>query len=139
MPRRMHRVVPDASLILCLHNPIDRIQSVYFYHQRNGEVLEDFDVALEKYDRLLDQNRYWTLLSNYLEFFDESQVEILFYQDLNERPRAFARQLCDAIGVDPVGIDEELIESQINVGAQARHWLVWEDGVYGCVSSSHNR
>ncbi|WP_112903187.1 sulfotransferase domain-containing protein [Salinibacter ruber] len=120
----MHRVVPDATLILCLRNPIERVHSVYFYHQRNGEMLENFEVALEKYGRLLDQNRYWTLMSNYLEFFGESQVEILFYQDLNERPQAFARQLCNAIGVDPAGIDEEPIESQINVGGQARHCLL---------------
>jgi len=124
VPQRMYEVVPEVELITCLRNPIERIQSVYLYNQRNGRMRMNFDQALQEHQFLIEQNRYWSLLQNYLDYFDEEQLHVLFYEDLKERPRAFAEQLCYIIGVRPDGIDEGLVGERINAGAQARYWLL---------------
>lgn len=124
VPRRVYEVVPEVKLITCLRNPIERIQSVYLYNQRNGRLRVEFDEALQEHQFLIEQNRYWSLLQNFLDYFGEEQLHILFYEDLRDKPRAFAEQLCDIIGVRPDGIDEALVGERVNAGAQARHWLL---------------
>ena len=121
---RIHEVIPDVTLISCLRDPIDRIQSVYLFNRRNGRMQADIDEALRRHSFLIEQNRYWTLLQNYLKYFDRNQVHVVFYEDLEQRPRAFAQQVCEIIGVNPNKVNEDLFGERVNAGAKARHWLL---------------
>jgi hypothetical protein len=85
---------------------------------------EGFEEALSKYSFLVDQNRYWSLLQNYLEYYDREQVKILFYDDLRDRPKKFVGELCIAVGVDPTKVSSELLGEEVNSGAKARHWTL---------------
>jgi len=124
VPARMHEVVPNATLISCLRNPIERIQSVYLLYRRNGKMQMGFEEAIRNHPFLIEQNRYWSLLQNYIAYYGEEQIRVLFYDDLRDAPERFLEELCSAIGVDSERAGSELVGEQVNAGAKARHWTL---------------
>ena len=100
VPKRIYELLPDVQIIACLRNPLERMASVYLYRKRSGEVDVSFEEALEKQPDLLTNNYYHSLLQNYLRYFDRDQITILFYEDLEENPSSFVKQLYKALHVD---------------------------------------
>lgn len=119
VPQRIHEVVPEATLIACLRDPIERIQSAYRFRKRNGAINVDFDDAIEEQPDLVTDNHYWTQLQRFLAYFPELQVRILFYDDLCADPAGFAAQLYRAVGVDD-GFVPDAVSERVNVSASPR-------------------
>lgn len=119
VPERIYNLLPDVRLITCLRDPLDRMASAYLYRVRSGEVEGTFEEALEKQPTLLTDNYYYTLLSNYLKFFNTEQITILFYEDLKNNPGNFAKELYSAIGVD-TGFVPESLHKAVNRSNKAR-------------------
>lgn len=124
VPKRMKSVIPNVTLLSCLRDPIDRIQSVYFYYRRNGRMKKGFKESIKNNSFMVNQNKYWSHLKEYLKYFNESQIKVLFYEDLNDNPNKFATRLCRSIGVNSNKLDREKVEKKINVGSEARNWMI---------------
>jgi len=119
VPTRIRLMLPDCTLITCLRNPVERIQSVYHYRRRSGTLDLGFEAALVSYPELVTDNRYWTQLQRYLAHFPVAQVRVLFYDDLVANPYAFLRQLYDTVGVDRDFVPA-VVSQRINPAAKAR-------------------
>lgn len=100
VPERIHSVFPDVKLIAVLRNPIDRAYSHYRMAVRRGVESCSFEDSLLKAirrgkvtDSKVDHNReyvlfgeYGRILQNYLKFFDRSQLEVVFTEDMLKDP-----------------------------------------------------
>jgi hypothetical protein len=92
---------------------------VYFYRKQTGIISESFSEAIKLYPDLILDNRYWTLLSRFLDQFEREQLHILFFDDLSSKPREFVNMLYRKLGVDPNYVPD-ILNKEINVGAKPR-------------------
>jgi len=91
VPQRMHSLVPDARLIYIVRDPIDRIVSHYL-HQWYGKRQEDTffevlaDPANDKTRHYIKTSSYHLQITQYLEFYDLSQICVISLEDLKNSP-----------------------------------------------------
>jgi hypothetical protein len=109
--RRVHRLVPDAKIILMLRDPVDRAHSNWAHLWSAGlEPEADFRAACAAeperrragwahFWHYLEQGRYGEHLAHLFEVFPREQVLVLRYRDLRERPVWALDTVCAFLGV----------------------------------------
>ena len=105
---RIHQHFPEARLLVCLREPVERAFSAYLYMIRQGRVSGSFEDALETMDELVDHGCYARHLSPYLERFGRECIFPGLFDDLQADPAAFAESLFRFLGVSPLAVPDEL-------------------------------
>ena len=123
VPPRIKAMLPEVTLIACLRDPLERLESVFWYRTWKREITTDLEHTIGFWREFIYDNFYWTQLSRYLECFDKSRLKILFYDDLRQDPAAFLGDLYQTIGVD-AGFVPRMLHQRVNPGVRARHGLV---------------
>lgn len=94
VPKRVAEMCPNAAIVACLRNPVDRAVSAYFWHMRWGLLpLVEPNVGLTRlldgsYDsfplsgRVLDWGRYAHHLNHWLGYFGSKDLLVLLQEDL---------------------------------------------------------
>lgn len=98
---RIHGLLPNAKLICCLREPVDKVISGYFYN-RNTHIKKT--VSLLDYahsDEVLTQVDYYPHLRCYYDLFPPENIQILLYDELRSDPCEFVRKVYSFIGVAP--------------------------------------
>lgn len=128
---RMHNAVPHAKLIYVLREPVERTYSYYTQivknyqnSTRNFVVNRTFEECLfpadfpnrqgrerffAPYDTHLpddpktyiEGSRYIVHINNYLAAFDSSQLLLVDFKELIEKPDEVVREICTFLGLDP--------------------------------------
>jgi hypothetical protein len=111
---RIHRVAPDAKIVIMLRHPAKRAWSHYAM-MRCVYQLEplSFEEALRAEDQrraaawdydwhYLAVSRYAGQVARYLEYFDRPQIGIFFLEDFVKRPQVMLEQLQRFAGVSEV-------------------------------------
>jgi hypothetical protein len=100
---RIAETVPDAKILFCLRNPVDRAYSHWWHSYSNKYVTYEFEEIFEKYAPY----HHWVMpgfydhhLSRFYEEFPEDQIEVFLFDDLVEDDEEFLREYFSAIGVD---------------------------------------
>ena len=137
VPERVHRYLPDVRLVVSLRNPIDQIYSHYWhlnrqnFHQWYASPSDGrlgFEEALEKYhNRLVSPAYYATHLRGWLKYFDRSQIHIILYDEIVERPDKVLTDLYAFLGVEPTfrpAEEEQSTGSQVRQGTSPRSPLL---------------
>ncbi|MDD3492740.1 MAG: sulfotransferase [Candidatus Thermoplasmatota archaeon] len=99
---RIHKVFPEARIILTLRNKEDWLQSLYKHYQRDWdgrlpynrwlvEIFDDDDLQFERY------------VEHLRDLFPE--VLVLRYEKLQQEPEAFVEDICNFIGVELPNFD----------------------------------
>ena len=109
-PARMASVVPDASLVAVLREPVERAYSHYWQNRARGIERRPFAdaVAAERSDpagdrhAYLDRGRYIAQLQRLEQHFPRDQLHVLLFDDLRDRPREAYAAVCRFLGVDDV-------------------------------------
>lgn len=120
---RIYKHIPQARLIVSLRNPAERAYSSYTKQILRGlippkmDFFEAAQVLEEKYrKRMLEQGLYHQHLCRYLSLFPKEHILVMLYDDLEEDPKGFIRQIYDFIGVDssfvPSTIGEKINEGK---------------------------
>ena len=102
-PRRIAKENPNAKIMVCLRNPIDRAFSHYWHEKKKGSINFDFAEVLENYDLYsswIEPGLYAEHLERYLEYFDREQLLCLRFETLKADQRAFLRQIYHFAGID---------------------------------------
>jgi len=102
-PRRIARENPDAKIMLCLRNPIDRAFSHYWHEKKKGSINFEFAEVLENYDLYsswIEPGLYAEHLERYLEYFGQDQLLCLRFETLKEDQQAFLQQICQFAEID---------------------------------------
>lgn len=101
--KRIHRLLPKAKLIACLRNPVDCIYAIYWARRRYRRVEKHrtFEEAVEADDRYLNYGYFAKHMTRVLDYFDQRQLKIVFFDDIVERPELTVRSVFDHLGLDP--------------------------------------
>jgi hypothetical protein len=107
-PKRIRRLLPNVRLFVSLRNPIDQVYSHYWHLRRQnfhqGTCLKSpssFEEAFEIYgERLLGDAFYYQHIQRWLHLFDQSQLLIIFYDDILTQPQKVLHTLYTYLGVD---------------------------------------
>ena len=109
---RIHRHIPEASLIAILRNPIDRAYSAFLHAQRAGlEPIADFEKALRAEpnrvrSRWIGLTLYTTVgmyaaqLRRYLAVFPSEQIRVYLFDDFMRQPIDLVQDAFHYLGVD---------------------------------------
>ena len=99
-PARVGDLAPDARLICCLRDPIDRAYSLYHMRQYTRD-LGTFEEALEADEHILEMGRYAEHLERWFEMFPKDRLLVLLYDDLQTDEALYLWKIYTHIGVDP--------------------------------------
>jgi hypothetical protein len=93
----------DLKFIVSLRDPVERALSQHRHMVRLGVVPEDdltFETALATNPTYVDQGRYFTHLSRWIEHFGSSRIHIILMEDIVSDPVGVAVGLYRFLGVD---------------------------------------
>lgn len=97
---------PNARLIVCLRNPVDRLISRILFNQSRGQHRDvSLEATIEKMlgnqeHEMMHYGRYASYLQRWLAVFPRKQVLILIYEDIEKDPRAFIQRVYQFVGAD---------------------------------------
>ena len=113
---RIAELNPAMRLLVCLREPVDRAFSDYLDLVKNNQFSGTFDEAIDAYPRLLDRGRYATHLKRYLYLFPAEQLHIGLFDDLKADPQAYADEVWDFLGVEPLELPPAALKSRMPAG-----------------------
>lgn len=103
VPERIYKYRRDVKLILSLRNPIDRAFSQHTHEIKTARLpreLYDFEKALELNPSYIEQGKYASALERFLEFFDQRQIHIIWFDDIVSKPSTVICELYTFLGID---------------------------------------
>jgi hypothetical protein len=103
VPSRVRSLIPEATVIASLRNPIDRAWSKYLHMWRKGQIPHHltFWQACEHAPGILTDGEYWRALRSWRAAFPAKQIHLLVLDDARDDPFAYMRSVYEILGVDP--------------------------------------
>jgi Sulfotransferase domain len=100
---RVQQVLPRATLLVSLRNPIQRAWSKYLHMWRKGDLPRDrsFRDACASAPEILGDGEYLRCLEPWRRRFPAAQLNYLVVDDLKRDPAAYLRRVYEILGVDP--------------------------------------
>jgi hypothetical protein len=127
---RILRQLPDAKILACLREPVDRTFSEYLYDKTYFQFVsaEQYEsgMSFEEFARLpriRNRSDYAVNLQYFYDRFPREQILVEFYEDLQADPRGFARRIFKFLEVDP-DFDPPSLYRTVNPARQARSPLI---------------
>lgn len=113
---RIHQHLPDAKLLVCLREPVERTFSQYLDGLKNGKMDGTLEEALERMPTLINHSRYGTHLARYLQKFPRDQILIVSFDELVANPDKLAARLFEFLGVEALEIPPALHRKVLPAG-----------------------
>lgn len=133
-PQRMASVVPDARLVACLRDPVDRAYSHYWWRRIGYWRVEDREFADAVADELAGNVRsgaqylahglYFQRLQRLLSWYPRAAVLPLLFCDLVQQPMEAYARVCRHIGVRD-DVSPDVVGQQINTTVDLRSPRLW--------------
>ncbi len=141
---RMNALIPQVKLLFILRDPIDRMYSSFNFHVSNLNLSAElsFEEYIDKciaYDsgqktpaelgidewflKVISFGRYTDYLRHYYECFPESQIKVMFFEEMNRDIHSFMCDLCQFLEISPSHFDNYNFK-KINVTYESKvKWL----------------
>lgn len=102
-PLRMKQVMPDATLIIQLRNPVSRAHSKYLHMWRKGDIESrlTFRQACEAAPEIVVDGEFGRWITHWHKFFPRDHFRYLVLDDAKADPFAYLRRLYELLGVNP--------------------------------------
>ena len=101
---RIKDMFPDAKLIVCLRNPIEKLYSEFWFNKVGGRgsmtMYQSLEEALDKAPFLISGSQHFKNLQPFIQNFDPSQIHVIIYDDINCDPKKVLHDLYEYLGVD---------------------------------------
>ncbi len=125
---RIFEYNPDIKILYIVREPLARIVS-HFNHWARAfpDKYKDIEETLSdplQWKYFVDRSKYFYQMEAYLEFFDPSQIKLVFLEDLNS---TFVETMNDVYGF--LGVDEcaETVDNKVfNQGRKAKDIRSWK-------------
>ncbi|MEP4486530.1 MAG: sulfotransferase [Halioglobus sp.] len=123
VPQRLYNLMPDTKLVAILRDPVERTYSHYQMGRRRATEDNTFEDAITQLlasdcdqvpalpshldgyesesDFYIRWSEYGRVLSNYLRYFDEGQLLVLYTEDLEQHPEATLDRLLAFLELSP--------------------------------------
>jgi len=118
---RIRAHLPDAKLIACLRDPIDRLYSRYWNARGRFSHNKDvsFERKIEEKPEFIREGYYAEHLQRFYALFPRDQLLVLLYDDLVSDPRGLLTRIYRFLGVDE-SFSSDLADLKINAGASQK-------------------
>lgn len=103
VPARIHSVLPNVKLIYVLRDPVERMVSHYLHMVARGDEKRPLTEALMTNDgdnHYANVSHYYYQLTQYLDYFDQSQILLLSSEQLRDDTASVMQQVYQFIEVD---------------------------------------
>ena len=120
---RIAALLPDAKLIACPREPVERAFSSYLYMYKQGRVKAGFEQAIHEVDELIDHGRYAKHLKPYIETFGREAIHAPLFDALKDDPAKFADDVFAFLNIQQTPLPPEL-RQPINVASRPRSFTV---------------
>ncbi|HLZ37611.1 MAG TPA: sulfotransferase domain-containing protein [Mycobacteriales bacterium] len=99
--QRLADVLPAATLLVCLRNPVERAWSHYLHLWRKGDLPRDCDfrTACELAPQILTDGEFFRCLQPWLARFPAEQLHFLVLDDAKRDSAAYLRRVYEILGV----------------------------------------
>jgi hypothetical protein len=110
--RNLRAVLGEATVLVCLRNPIALIESAYFLYLHRSNLNPHYSRWRPPHFRTIDQwleqsyesevrphLQYADTVRAYARFFGLHNVHVMLFEDLHADAQRFYRRLCDVIGI----------------------------------------
>ena len=101
LPQKLYAVVGPARIVIMVRHQIRLIESLYLFRAKGAHYEPAERWLKARSDGPLRLYRYHTVAQSFAEVFGRENVSVFLLEDLKSDAPAFARRLCDTIGVDP--------------------------------------
>jgi hypothetical protein len=145
VPERIRATYPEARILMCFRDPIDRAYSDWWMSHARGDDPEDFEramrICLDRSDRsssdpeqswidlratsgtgricarpYLEIGLYDEHLARYRRHFDQARIKVLLFDDLVGDPRAAYAEICRFLGLP----EERIVSTSARNPAMSR-------------------
>lgn len=101
-PERVRAYDPQMKILLLLRDPVERAYSNHLHEVIKGHIPNlSFEEGLANNPSYLDQSRYGTHLSRWLDVFPAGQVQVMLAENIKADPAGQARRVYEFLGIDP--------------------------------------
>lgn len=121
-PKKIYEYNPKAKIMLTARNPVERAFSHYWHEKRKDRFNFYFEEILSNYDLFanwVEPGLYASHYKNYLRYFPERQIKILFFDDLEKSPRKFFENVCCFCEIDRA-VEPSIIDRKLNTAGGFR-------------------
>lgn len=114
--KRIYEYNPEAKIIYIVRNPIERLKSVwrqclYTGHDHKSVLANYCDIeiplmpkkfidAVYEYPPFLEATKYWTHINNYRKHFKDSEILVLYFEDLKVKPEKLFEEVCGFLEIE---------------------------------------
>lgn len=102
VPGRVRKLLPEATLLASLRNPVERARSMYLHHWRKGDIPAglDFRSACARIPGILEGSAYARNLNRWLDHFPREKLHVFVLEDSYPDPCRYISGIYQALGVD---------------------------------------
>jgi hypothetical protein len=115
VPERAASLVPDASLVYLVRDPIERIESHYLQRRvqdgERGDIAEALGDLDDPHNLFVARSRYATQLERWLRCFPQERVLVLSAEELRDRRAETVRAVLDFVGLEDQ-VDPDLLAAE---------------------------
>jgi hypothetical protein len=98
--QNIRALLPQAKLIVCLRDPVDKAISTYMMHSRDGFVKKKPAKAFGPDDFYVQEGFYFEKLKRYFGNFPQEQLNVYLYDEFVSKPLTVVQRLFDFLEVD---------------------------------------
>jgi len=132
--RIMNRYIPNAKIILCLRNPVDRAFSNFQMNRKAGKVsVFNFNVFQDRYDA--DGRYFAKMKKNLLPFFDKSQIHICIMEWMKANTTEEMKKVFSFLGISDLNLPRKEVhgvilrnrsrQEDIKKNREEKYYRVW--------------
>ncbi len=121
VPARIYSLIPNARIIACLRNPVDRAYSDYCMHYRTGRVSSDISKYLDPEHSVkplfLEAGLYYLHLTRYMQHFTADQLLVCLHEDIATEPCGVLTSAAEFLGISN-GEQHLHVSTRVNASSQ---------------------
>lgn len=121
---RIKAVFPQARIVLCAREPVERTISHYNHLRRYGYLNAPLAESLDPGERPVKSSLYSRYCPLWEAAFGVENVKMLDMGLLRTDARAFAKALFEAANIAPIEVPEAALREKSNEAVAPRHFLV---------------
>jgi len=124
-PQRIYDLNPQCKILVTLREPVSRLVSFCSHMKQRGRIEPQVSLTAALPDKpiLLDTARYYFHLSRWIEIFGSNNIEIVFFEKLQESPDDFASEILDKLKIERENISYDLSNKSNASQAPVNHNL----------------
>ena len=122
-PLRAYKYNPDFRIIVTLRDPVERMYSNHLHEIRLGHFQStdlSFEAGLANNPMYLEQSRYATHISRWLNLFPREKMLVLLQEEIHLHPAEQARRVYGFLGIDQTH-HSEFLDRRANESRQPRN------------------